>query len=416
MFSKLIDNKQQSAKYMVDEITHICKDMPKRAPGSEGENIACEYMADVLKNDCGCERVTVERFKENPNAFFGWIYVTATCLLISYILYFFVPLASVIITLFGFAVMIAQFGFYQKVVDFLFPKAMGTNVTAIKKPKGETKARIFYNGHPDAVWLLNFNDKLGGWAYEGHIAVGFGGAIISLIFFIICAIKVGATAQIATPEVYGWTYYAGFAILVFAPFIFGLYFMWDERKVVDGANDNLSGCYMGIAILKAMKEQGIELENVEVGVILSGSEEAGLRGAKAWAEAHKEEFQDGIPTWIIGYDTIREQKHLCVNYRDLNGMVPMDKEVSDAFMEAAKELDLQCRPNIVPPFGGATDPAAFKQAGFKAAGITGMDHNIQPYYHTMRDTYDNMDENALADCYAISVKVLENFTKKYENK
>ena len=35
MFSKLIAEKQQSAKYMVDEITHICKDMPKRAPGSE---------------------------------------------------------------------------------------------------------------------------------------------------------------------------------------------------------------------------------------------------------------------------------------------------------------------------------------------------------------------------------------------
>ena len=57
MFSKLIADKQQSAKYMVDEITHICKDMPKRAPGSEGEKVACEYMADVLKNECGCERV-----------------------------------------------------------------------------------------------------------------------------------------------------------------------------------------------------------------------------------------------------------------------------------------------------------------------------------------------------------------------
>ncbi|MBO5776007.1 MAG: hypothetical protein J6R35_01395, partial [Clostridia bacterium] len=71
MFSKLINEKQKSAQYMIDEITHICKDMPKRAPDSEGEKIACEYMADVLKNDCGCEKVSVEPFKENPNAFFG---------------------------------------------------------------------------------------------------------------------------------------------------------------------------------------------------------------------------------------------------------------------------------------------------------------------------------------------------------
>lgn len=414
MFSKLIDEKKQTAKYMVDEITHICKDMPKRAPGSEGEKIACEYMAEVLKNDCGCERVTIEKFKEHPNAFFGWIYVTVTCILLGYIAYFFIPLLSTILAVLGFAVMFIQFGFYKKLVDFLFPSAIGTNVTAVKKPKGETKARILFDGHPDAVWNLTFNNKLGGWAYTSHIILGVGGALISLVFFIIATIKVGATVQIASPETYGWLYYAGFAMLIFVPFLFGLYFMWDERTIVDGANDNLSGCYMGISILKAMKDNGIELEHVEVGAILSGSEEAGLRGAKAWAEAHKEEFQDGIPTWIIGYDTIREQKCLNVNYRELNATVKMDKEVSDAFMDAAKELDLQCSRNIVPPFGGATDPAAFQQAGYKAASITGMDHNIQPYYHTMRDTYDNMDEDALADCYAISVKVLENFAKKYE--
>lgn len=81
--------------------------------------------------------------------------------------------------------------------------------------------------------------------------------------------------------------------------------MWNEKRVVDGANDNLTGCYMGIAILKALKDEGIELENTEVGVILTGSEEAGLRGSKAWCEAHQGEFQD-VPTFIVSYDTIHD--------------------------------------------------------------------------------------------------------------
>lgn len=34
---KLIDNKAQSATFMCDEIAHICNNMPKRDPGSEGE-------------------------------------------------------------------------------------------------------------------------------------------------------------------------------------------------------------------------------------------------------------------------------------------------------------------------------------------------------------------------------------------
>lgn len=34
---------------MADEIAHICKNIPKRGPGDEGEKIACEYMATSLK-------------------------------------------------------------------------------------------------------------------------------------------------------------------------------------------------------------------------------------------------------------------------------------------------------------------------------------------------------------------------------
>ena len=55
---KLIDNKAQSPKFMCNEIAHICNDMPKRDPGSEGKKMACEYMADYLKHDCVCERST----------------------------------------------------------------------------------------------------------------------------------------------------------------------------------------------------------------------------------------------------------------------------------------------------------------------------------------------------------------------
>ena len=52
---KLIDNKAQSTKFMCDEISHICNDMPKCDPGSEGKKMACECMANYLKHDCGCE-------------------------------------------------------------------------------------------------------------------------------------------------------------------------------------------------------------------------------------------------------------------------------------------------------------------------------------------------------------------------
>ena len=414
----LIDNKAQSAQFMCDEIAHICNDMPKRDPGSVGEKMACEYMADYLKNDCGCERSDVESFKENPNAFFGWIYFTITFVLAGMVLFFFMPIVGAVITALGFVILFVQFGLYKKLVDKFFPEKTGHSVTAIKKCTGEVKGRVFFNGHPDAVWNWPVNNKFGGTAHVAHLVTSVVSGLIVLGLNIAAAVKTGCR-PVTDYTIAGYTslytpvlFWMGIAILVMVPCLVGMYFMWDENTITDGANDNLTGCYMGIAILKAMKDQGIELEHTEVGVIISGSEEAGLRGAMAWCEAHKGEFDD-VPTWIYSYDTIHESRFLGVNYRDLNGTVKSDKEVSDSFVNAANELGIKCTKTWVPPFGGATDNAAFNKAGFRSTGITALDHNLQDYYHTMRDTADNLNPECLADCYAISVRCLENFDKNF---
>ena len=402
----VIDKKKEAAEYMVSEITHICKDFEKRDPGSKGEQQACEYMADVLKNECGCERADVESFKENPGSFFGWIYFTITFVLAAVAISFFYPLVSIILIVVGLLIVFMQFGLYKKFIDRFFPEKTGHNVTAVKSCKGEVKRRIFFNGHPDAAWEWPVNYKLGGVGFEGHAVICGIGAVYYLVISIMLVAKNGLEyVSFDADETLGLLRLIG---LVFVPFLIGLYWMWTLNRVVDGANDNLSGCYMGIAILKALKEEGIEFENTEVGVILTGSEEAGLRGAKAWCAAHKGEFDD-VPTFIFSYDTIHDPKYLMTNYRDLNGTVKADKDVSDLFMEAAKELDISCKKGWVPPLGGATDSAAFAQAGFRATGVTGLNHKLEDYYHTRRDTYDNMNEQGLADCFAISVKALEMF-------
>ena len=402
----VIDKKKEAAEYMVSEITHICKDFEKRDPGSKGEQQACEYMADVLKNECGCERADVESFKENPGSFFGWIYFTITFVLAAVAISFFYPLVSIILIVVGLLIVFMQFGLYKKFIDRFFPEKTGHNVTAVKSCKGEVKRRIFFNGHPDAAWEWPVNYKLGGVGFEGHAVICGIGAVYYLVISIMLVAKNGLEyVSFDADETLGLLRLIG---LVFVPFLIGLYWMWNENRIVDGANDNLSGCYMGIAILKALKEEGIEFENTEVGVILTGSEEAGLRGAKAWCAAHKGEFDD-VPTFIFSYDTIHDPKYLMTNYRDLNGTVKADKDVSDLFMEAAKELDISCKKGWVPPLGGATDSAAFALAGFRATGVTGLNHKLEDYYHTRRDTYDNMNEQGLADCFAISVKALEMF-------
>ena len=402
----IIDQKDHYADYMVDEITHICRDFEKREPGSKGEQQACEYMAQVLKKDCGCQRADVESFKENPGSFFGWIYFTITFVLAAIVCFFFCPLLSAVLIVVGLFIVFMQFGLYKKLVDRCFPEKTGHNVTAVKQCTGEVKRRIFFNGPPDAAWEWPVNYKLGGVGFEGHAIICGVGAVYYLVLSIMYMAQKGLTFSAIDPHT--GLFKAAMWGLLFVPFLVGLYWMWNKNRIVDGANDNLSGCYMGIAVMKALQDAGITLENTEVGVILSGSEEAGLRGAKAWCEQHKGEFDD-VPTFIFSYDTIHDPKFLMTNYRDLNGTVKADKDVSDLFMEAAAAIHVPCKKGWVPPLGGATDSAAFAQAGFRATGVTGLNHKLEDYYHTRRDTYDNMNKEGLAGCFAVSVKALEMF-------
>ncbi len=395
---KIIDKKDIAAQYMVDEITYICNKFEKRGPGDLGEKQACEYAAEQMK-EYGCDRVYVEGFKENPNSFYGWIYFTITCCFLALASYFFMPVLSIAFIAIGLLICVLQFGLYKKFVDKFFKEKTGHNVAGFKKPTGEVKRRIIFNGHPDATWEWPFKYKFTYLGFDIHMMVCFVGAFYTL------AISIARLAGALSEEL---AKTLGLVALVFAPFWFGLYFMWNKKRVVDGANDNLTGCYIGMAILKMLKDEGVEIENTEIGVVLTGCEEAGLRGAKAWSEKHCKEFDD-VPTFVYSYDTIAQNEQLMVNYRDLNSTVKVDKDVSDLFMEACQELNIPVKKGFVPPLGGATGSAAFAQAGMRATGITALNHALPDFYHTRLDTPVALNPSCLADCFAASVKVLEMF-------
>ncbi len=395
---QIIDKKDLAAQYMIDEITYICNKFEKRGPGSKGEKQACDYAAKQMK-EYGCDKVYVDSFKENPDSFYGWIYFTITCCFLAFISYFFMPVLSIVFIALGLLLCVLQFGLYKKTVDKVFKEQTGHNAAGFKKPTGEVKRRIIFNGHPDAAWEWPFKYMFTYLGFDIHMMVCFLGAFYVLGLSI--ARLAGAFGDDLAKKL-------GLIALIFVPFWFGLYFMWNKKRVVDGANDNLTGCYMGMAILKFLKDEGIELENTEIGVVWTGSEEAGLRGAKAWCEAHADEFND-VPTFVYSYDTIAQSEQLMVNYRDLNSTVKVDKDVSDLFYEACQDLGIPCKKGFVPPLGGATDSAAFAQAGMRATGITALNHALPDFYHTRLDNPDALNKDCLAKCFAASVKVLEMF-------
>ena len=393
--TRLCEQSGKAVSYMIREITHICRDMKKRAPGSEGEREAGEYMAEVLKNDCGCKDVRIESFEEHPDAFYGYFYFSAAFNCLCAFSFFLRPWLSIVFGAASLLLFIFQFVLYKQVIDPLFTKKRSINVTAVRPCTGEVKNRVFLNGHIDAAWEFPLNYRFGGIVFETPGVV----AVAGVLFYMTLGILhlCGVEGNLKAVALWG---------LLFVPFFILVGCTYDRKRVVDGANDNLTGCYMGIALLREMERLGTELEHTEVGVILTGSEEAGLRGAKAWCRAHENEYMD-VPTFILCFDTIHDPKKLMVNLKDLNSTLKADAELAEMFLSAAKEAGVECRKGYVPVMGGATDSAAFIQGGFRSIGITGLSHKLEDYYHTRRDSYDNLNEAGIQDCYMAAVRFVE---------
>ena len=96
-----------------------------------------------------------------------------------------------------------------------------------------------------------------------------------------------------------------------------------------------------------------------------------------------------------------------VNEKDLNGTLTADRELGEAFVQSAKEVDVPCKKGGVPLFGGGTDAAAFVQGGFRSVGITGLNHKLEDYYHTRKDSFDNLNYEGLENCFKATIRMLE---------
>ena len=268
---ELFDSSRPEVDFMLREITHICRDMKTRAPGSEGEREAAAYMAGSLRQDCGCTDVRVESFREHPDSFTGYFRFSALLDTLCAVCFFVRPWLSILFGNLALFLFLVHFVLYKKLIDPLFPERESVNVTAVRKCSGEVRQRVFLNGHIDAAWEFPLNYRFGGVVFEIPGVM----ATLGVLFYI--AISVCSLCGAGV-----WAKTAALCGLTFVPFFGLLAFTYDPKRVVDGANDDLSGCYIGMAILRGMERRGIVLEHTEVGVLLTGSEEAGLRGAKAW--------------------------------------------------------------------------------------------------------------------------------------
>lgn len=406
-YSKDFDIDRQ-VEYAVKGITKVCRRIGPRKPGSPEEYRAQQWFQKDMKNYC--EETRIEEFTLHRQGFMGFIPFTVACGIASvFVNWFASPIAALILCICAFVPLVFEFLMYKEFDDFLFPKQTSHNMIAVRKPKGEVKQRIVMVGHSDSQFEWTLNYLIGGLQAKLFVEIpAVVGLIVQTVFALVCIIagKGGAAVNIQSAR---WFFILFFVIsCVFIPFEFAFLFFQSWTKSVPGASDNLSGCYVGMAVVKALDEAKVRFENTEVVVICSGSEEAGLRGSKAYAKAHEKELKE-IPTCVVALDTFRDLETMAVYHRDLSGTLQHHEGTKVLVHDACANCGFDVKYESI--YIGGSDAASFTQRGIPATGFAAMDPAPPRYYHTRLDTPENLRPEAIKAGIEIMIEACCMFDK-----
>jgi hypothetical protein len=161
-----------------------------------------------------------------------------------------------------------------------------------------------------------------------------------------------------------------------------------RNRIVPGANDNLSGCAVLVALAERLRDEPVP--GLRVLLVSMGAEEVMQGGIRAWFERHG----DLLPregTWFLNLDTVGSPHLLLV---EGEGPFVMEDYTDPSFRDLIAEVAAGAG---IPLKRGmraraSTDAVIPSRAGFPTATLCSIDEvKTIPNYHLMTDTPENLD-------------------------
>ena len=468
MPSKYIIDSDENSEYIYNIEKTILTEIGARAPCSEKEREAAEWIQKELSRFC--DDVRLEPFYCHPRAFLGWIRVCLGLVVLSFVIFLFTAinnsLAKLIfviesLALMGivFLIIYRSFLCYEHFLAPLFKKKKSQNVVGTIKPKGEVKKRVIFSSHVDSAFQFNliyYTRRGYAFFFAGgifsfflftmiylfqliYLLIGFEVWILTLIlniiiiglsgglaFFILVIGKIKPiffgtfryikkSTIILILSITAYSIIIGTVLIVMVldftkifdsvvlmvicncPFLVGVFFFW-SRNAVPGAMDNLAGTSVCLCIAKILKEwKDTNYEdfptNTEVIILHCGSEEVGLRGSRAFAERHADEYNK-ITTTCVNMDGISSPDSIKFFTREKTTRTVLDKEICEDLDKIANELGIYHYLTEAPGIGGGSDGAGLVMGGLRAATIQGGKlEYFMDFYHTARDNLEIINKD-----------------------
>ncbi len=376
--------------YMTGFIKEICAEIGSRLGTTERERRAGEE----IRKEFGkfCDETFSEEFECRPKAFLDFIWVSAVLFTVGTALYLLYPAVTAVLATLSLLAFLFEQMFLKEAVDFLFPRGESANIFGKIKSGEEPKHLVLIGSHHDSAYEFPLFNKLGRKVIKfTYLTVGVG--ILTILLAVVRAFN----------QLVGLGFQQVLNLLFVVPLVgcgFIIYFALNLRsnRLVLGANDNLSGVAVTLAIAKYLHRK--RPKKTEVWVISFGCEEC-MRGSKRFASKHAHELKEA---YLVNFDGVGVGKSAIVD-REKMFAATHSAEICKMLQESAQKVGLIIDIRAM-DFGG-TDAANFSKARLKAATIIGLGEDFWRLWHSLEDTPDVIDPDNLLACAQIGIQFIQ---------
>jgi hypothetical protein len=379
---------------------------PRLAGSRSCELAAKEIYADLVSI---CGHCSLETFQTHPGAFMNF-YKVNTLIFIGGLAAIYLNLAGLAVAAFTFMWIggFLEFGVYRELYDFLYPLKQCQNVHTQLEPQGPVKRQVIISAHHDSAQILNLlsdHQKL----YALKILIPDIVSSTALIFswyWLIYSLIYGVSPAIFLPVKLFLS--AGFFLVLPK-------FFTAKAQGTPGAGDNLVASMLLVELARTLVVQDpaqpgkSSLNHTRLIFVSFDAEESGLRGSRAFVTRHRDLLQS-VPTFMLNIDSIYNVEHLQFLITDLNGSLPLSKELAEECQDLAARAGLQSRLTRMVFGGGSTDAAELTKVGVQATTMLAMPTDLIRdglVYHTVKDTVDAIEPEAVRACLEVASRLVE---------
>jgi hypothetical protein len=411
-------------------IEYVCDTFGPRISSTVQEKKALEDLENKLRSIC--DFTYFDSYDVHPTFYpGGFVTILGILVIISVFTFFFIDLwalLSVFLPILGLIIFYTSLVLMKYWFAFFSKKGISYNATGRilpRNPDGEItpgKMKIIIAGHMDSAFQLKitrFGDK-SALFYAGsliYIVILIGFSLLKLIL-----IELGVTKYLITCYIFGLTWidivFLIISLIGFPVFIITLQGFLGGTPVL-GANDNLSGVGLALAVGRYFSKDENRLNNVELWVGSFGSEECGERGSDYFIKKYsKMGLLDNCTAVIpesLGAGTdlailTKERMHLATHDKSVCEYI--DRAYQNLIEEVGNKNVVHCR--IAPDLKmGASDGGRFALAGYPSSTLIGFEGNIMKpaNWHEITDDPEHLTHNVFRTAIGIYIQLVKMLDK-----